>query len=180
MKFVRLHSVSLRILVLFDANWGRETEVRSQGGYFILLAQDKESDENGILASIIAWKSWKLKRVAVSTLDAKCQAGHDAMNMAIYVQNFLKWMYGTEGYPIDIRSDCKDFVDAAATTKRCMNPRTHVQVQAVRDELASGNIRSLKHISGKANLADVLTKEGLVMLELFQQFLETGLVKNCK
>ena len=66
----------LWLLAVSDASWGREVENRSQGGCFLLVAEDVDSPHGRDVACVLlAWRSWTLKRVAVGTLDAEVPGG---------------------------------------------------------------------------------------------------------
>ena len=135
----------------------REEEKRSQGGYWIFLAEE-DIEDKPIRIALIDWKSWTIKRVAVSTLDAETQGLKECTDRCVFVQALLKWMYGKE-YQIDLRSYCESLVKALKSPKAVNNPRTEVQVQSMRDDLQSKLIRSVTHIAGVINPADIFTKD---------------------
>ena len=173
-----------RLMVVSDANWGREKENRSQGGFWLFLAEDQDSTDNEITVVPLAWKSWCLKRVALSTLDAETQAANVAVSHAVFARKFICWFFGIskeQDLPIDLRVDCESLVEALQTTHAMENPRTNVQVQSIRDDLTEGLVRNVKHVSGKVNPADAFTKDhDPVIRDIVHRLMEFGKVKDLK
>lgn len=174
-----------RLMIITDANHGRERTGKSQGGFWILLAEDSNSNERPIHAILLSWKSWMLKRVAVGTLDAEAQAAYEGCNEGIYMQNFLSWLWGIpnpeeNGLALDLRVDCESLVEALATDKRVDNPRTQVQVQSIRDDVAGKRIRSVAHIAGKTNPVDIMTKHHDPLIrQRVHELMTKGILRDC-
>ena len=173
----------MRILVVSDANWGREKNTKSQGGFWIFLAEDRDSNNGPITAVPLAWKSWTLRRVAVSTLHAEAQAALDAVSHAVHVAGLVRWAWGLteEQLPIDLRTDCESLVGAIATTKTLHDPRINVQVQSIREDVQEGTIRNVRHVVGKTNPADISTKQNdLRIRSIVHRIMSTGKVQDLK
>ena len=74
-------------------------------------------------------------------------------------------------------SDCESLVKAIFSTKGATYKRTDVQVQSIRDDVMNIEIRSVKHLDGKINPADIFTKDCDVnMRRIVQEMLTTGLL----
>lgn len=184
LRFSKLPTDSKRrILVLSDANWGRENAQKSQGGYWILLSEDRDSTGEGITVIPLSWRSWCLRRVALSTLCAETQAAVEAVNAAVHIRKFMCWILGGEEkeLPIDLRSDCESLINALRTTHSVENPRTNVQVQSIRGDLGDGTVRNARHISGKVNPSDIFTKgHDLVTRAIVYKLMEQGKVRGVR
>ena len=79
----------LRFVVFHDAGWGVRPDDSSQGGYIVLATSASLLSGQEALVSVIDWKSWKLKRMARSSLASEAQAQADAVDSL----NFIRLMY---------------------------------------------------------------------------------------
>ena len=74
-----------------------------------------------------------------------------------WLRRLIHWAVG-KNLPVDFRSDCRSLVENLATCHAIEDKRLAVQLEAIKDEVTLGNIRSVKLISGLLNPADALTK----------------------
>lgn len=142
----------LRILVVSDAS-----EKFQSGGYFIWIAEDADSCEKRVKAWLVGWKSWKLKRVAYSSMAAEAQAMLVAGNAARWVRKVVSFAYNVR-MDIDLRTDCNSNVENLTTVHQVDDPRLAVQLASLKQDLERGVYRSVKHVDGVYNYADGLTK----------------------
>lgn len=123
-----------------------------------VLVQDTGPGSDPCNAHLLAWRSWRLKRVAISSLSAECQALLVGANMSMWLQEAIYFAYGVR-LPIDLRTDCKSLVENLATTHSVEDVRVSVQLQDLKSDLEDGIYRSIRHICGITNPADGLTKK---------------------
>ena len=164
----------MRIVGVSDASWNREENSKSQGGFMIFIAEDKNCNERPVRAALVRWRSWRLMRVAWSTLSAEAQALVVCNNHCVWLQKFVESTFGVR-MPIDLRTDCKSLVDALSTCHSYDDVRMQVQIDAVKEDLQQGQCRSCKHVDGKLNYADILTKPAdWRIAERVRQMMMTG------
>ena len=171
--------VDCRILAISDANLAREADKASQGGYFLMLTEDKCSTASVRECCLFAWKSWRLRNVVTGTSSAEAQALVTAHNQANRAQMLIEFMYGVK-LPIDLRCDHLGLVQNIVTcTNQLDDCRVAMRVSVIKDALRSGETRSLKHIDGLVNYADVLTKppERAISMKLIWELM-SGRVRN--
>ncbi|KAE8822081.1 hypothetical protein HRS9139_10470 [Pyrenophora teres f. teres] len=132
-----------------DANWGRDSDRRSTGGYVFLL--------NG---TAISWSSKRQATVALSSCEAEYIAELEAAKEAIWLRGLLSSLNLTAkaSGPVRILGDNEG---ALALAK---NPMFHartkhldIRYHFVREKVEEGLVH-MEWVSGKENLADGLTK----------------------
>lgn len=166
----------LRILVATDANWARGANKMSQGGWLIWLAEDRDSNVSPCRAHVLSWRSWKLERVAGSTLNAEAQACERAAARALYFQRVLQWMTGSV-FPIDLRTDCKSLYDNLTKSWQVDDKMTALIIESVKQHLKVGTIRSARHVPREYNHSDLLTRKCYSQVsERFRKMMQSGRV----
>jgi hypothetical protein len=78
----------LRITCMFDAALGVRHDQSSQGGYLNLLTNKKAFEGVGAPYHILDWRSFRLPRVARSSLAAEVQAAAQAVDSTEFVARF--------------------------------------------------------------------------------------------
>ena len=79
----------VRLVTMFDAAHGVRPDETSQGGYLTLLVhQDAFNKE--LAYHVLDWKSYKLPRVARSSLSAEAQSAGQAADATEYARRFLE------------------------------------------------------------------------------------------
>ena len=165
-----------RILVVCDSSHG----VRAQGCYFVLITNNQCSTDNGPQpAHVISAKSWRLKRVAVSTFSAEAQALVEGSNAGKLIQELiLRFMHIR--LEIDLRTDHKGLVDhcnSMCAGLSCV--RTELQVKLIKENLGEGrDFRSLKHVAGDDNIADIGTVFPSRVCDAVRTLMNQGLIQN--
>jgi hypothetical protein len=144
----------------------------SQAGY-ILFFYDAllETAQTPQATSIIAWKSYKLKRKTVSTLSAESQSLMLGLGV-LHWHRFLllevlmgckvaQWESEAKKMPFFAAVDSKSVYDAVS---RCVNPasqmedkRNAIDLAVIKHELETGSGR-IRWIDTRAMIADPLTK----------------------
>ena len=139
--------------------------------------------------SPITWASWKLQRVARSSLAAEVQAASDTQEELEYVRLSLYDFILDEVNDLRMANecistipgililDCKSLYDSVNRSESSAlgmkDKRTAIEALALRSAVMATNT-SLKWSHSEAQLADVLTKLSGPGLKFFLQFLRRG------
>ena len=116
----------------------------------------------------------------VKCRDAGSSGSHETCHAS---RNVLRWAWGLtkEQLPVDLRTDCESLVGAIATTKTLDDPRIGVQVQALREAIEFEDLRTVKHICGKTNPADIFTKQTDVKIRgIVHHIMRSGQVQDLR
>ena len=85
----------LAFMTCCDAAFASRADLSSQGGYLVTMVnKDVTTGQEGSY-QLIDWRSWKLPRVARSSLAAESQAASEAADAMLYASMFWKLM-GTQ------------------------------------------------------------------------------------
>ena len=149
-----------------DAAFASRNDLSSQGGYLILLTKaDVLSGQTGQY-NMIDWRSWKLPRIARSSLAAESQAAGECADALLYVSTFWK-------LPLDAPSTAtlpvapamiidakalydllvKDEVQASHGTDK----RTAIETLVCQDKLKARHA-AVRWVSSELQYADSMTK----------------------
>jgi len=165
----------LSLVTFHDAGQGSRPDGSSQGGYVIIAATKGILEGKEAACSTLDWKSFKLKRVARSSLSAEVQAFAEALDAL----EFLKLMLAEaqSSTPINLRrdtdklittvcpaclvTDCKSLYDAVersqSTGLQLSERRTSIEVLACRERLEATKMH-VRWVNSDRQLADGLTK----------------------
>ena len=161
----------IRLFFMFDAAHGVREDHTSQGGYIAFFATD-EIFQGEIHFHIIDWRSFKLPRVARSSLSAEAQACGQSSDMAEYVARFWSCM-------LRPTQNLRDHLDETSTLQPCLitdakalydsyhkeslagastvDKRTGLEIRVAKEQLTSlGGM--LRWVSSERQYADGLTK----------------------
>lgn len=153
--------VKISLLVYSDASLANLPSGHSQGAYIIFFT-------DGYHACPISWSSHKLKRIVTSSLAAETLAFLEACDAAFYIAGIISPItHNGAKINIDIVSDCRSLVTAAATSKVIDDKRLRIEMNAVR-ELIDTKAVTIAWSSTKLMLADRLTKTAASPLMLLK------------
>ena len=161
----------IRLFFMFDAAHGVREDHTSQGGYIAFFATD-EIFQGESHFHIIDWRSFKLPRVARSSLSAEAQACGQSSDMAEYVARFWSCM-------LRPTQNLRDHLDETSTLQPCLitdakalydsyhkeslagastvDKRTGLEIRVAKEQLTSlGGM--LRWVSSERQYADGLTK----------------------
>ena len=118
---------SLRWITFSDSSWANRRDGSSQGGAIHLLADNAILEGQNSWASIIDWRSWKLKRITKSSLAGEVQAFSEAQDRQEWLRAFWLEIFSFKGLnlkhiddelikdtPSTLITDCKSLFDALA------------------------------------------------------------------
>ncbi len=137
----------LGLLVLSGPTWATRPDGSSQGGYLALLAPRIALDDRAVEHATLDWRSYKLVRVARSSLNAETRAAAAAADAMEHVKTSRQLLHhpdlevldptlGTTA-PCALVVDAKSFYDAA-------KKQTPAQSAAARKRTAVDCILSLR------------------------------------
>ena len=162
---------NLRLLVFSDSSHGNLHDGGTQGGHFIALAGN-----NGIF-SPLTWQSKRIRRTVRSTLAAETLAMTEAIDNAVFLASlYTELSLGKAApskLPIVCFTDCRSLWDALKSTKQVSEKRLRLEISSIRELLEQQQIKTVRWIETKSQLADCLTKRGASCLGLLKA-LENG------
>ena len=161
----------LRLVAMTDASFASRADGSSQGGYLIVLVNKKALEAEECDYHVWDWRSFKLPRVARSSLSAEAQAAGQATDALELCSRFWEHL-------LDPDLSLKELLDAQSSLQPCLvtdakalydsyhresvttsvtDKRTSLEIRVVKEQL--GNIDgSLRWVSSERQFADGLTK----------------------
>ena len=169
----------MTFIVYSDASFATRPDLSSQGGYLLAMCHKDVADGKceGHY-NVLDWRSWKLPRVARSTLSAESQAASEAADSLMYTTLFWNLIYRSL-LPLDnistghLENSPKLIVDAKALYDILVkeeiqaatgsDKRTTIEALVCRDKLACCNGKVM-WVSSELQYADGLTKDSAAPL----------------
>ena len=135
-----------------DSDWGGDTDTgKSTTGWVYTLA-----------GSPVSWSSQRQQTVATSSTTAEYVAASDACKEALWLKGFMNIILLNMG--LEQQSTVTLHIDNASAIKLAKNPESHgrtkhinIRHHFIRECIERGDVTP-KWISGKENVADILTK----------------------
>ena len=169
LKLTYRRSDNLEVECYTDSDYaGDKVDRKSTSGYVFTLA-----------GGAISWRSGKQSVTAGSTMQAEFISCYDATGQAIWLKNFIPGLKIVDSISRPITMHCDN--EAAvffSENDKLSKASKHIDIKylIVKERNQDGTIK-IEHISGKANIADPLTK-GLPPIVFEQHVLGMGLVNN--
>ncbi|CAE7942423.1 RE2 [Symbiodinium necroappetens] len=162
-----------------DASFANREDLSSQGGYLVTLCH-RDALEQGVAFAyhVLDWRSFRLPRIARSTLSAESQAAAEAADAVYYASLFLKCCLdpgldlaapgaAALAHPSALVVDAKALYDLLAKDELQAalgaEKRTAVEVLVTKQKLSEANAAP-RWVSSERQLADGLTKESASQL----------------
>ena len=162
-----------------DASFACRSDLSSQGGYMVAMVSREVAEGQAGHYVVVDWRSWKLQRVARSTLCAESQAASEAADALLYTSTFWNLVWSpqllvdapeTSQMPVRPRL----IVDAKALYDLLVKPeevqaasnsdkRTTIEVLVTQDKLACNKAKTM-WVSSELQYADGLTKDSAAQL----------------
>ena len=161
-----------------DASFACRSDLSSQGGYMVVMVSKEVANGMAGHYVIVDWRSWKLQRVARSTLCAESQAASEAADALLYTVTFwnLVWQpwLGLDTQEVTkMPLQPRLVVDAKALYDLLVKPevqassgsdkRTTIEVLVTQDKLACCGGKTM-WVSSELQYADGLTKDSAAQL----------------
>ena len=165
------------IYVYADASYANLPDKASSAGGHTIFLKCKDS----VKCSIIDWASSKLKRVVDNTLAAETISMKLAIESAIYIGHMINEFYHNcfQSNPIPVFSftDNRSLEESARSTKQVTGRRLRVDMAELKRLLDAKELEDMKWCESKEQLADGLTKRGVLMDRLLR-VVEYGKLEN--
>ena len=196
LKFWHLPSVQhwqdATIITLADQAHANRPSGDSTGGLLTLMGGPEHQNGATGRLSIVGWKTWKLKRKAISTNDGEIQSMLEGEDINFRTRFLWSQINGCrcEGDMLNrassmvrcvggiVGTDSKGGFDAVTRSEGPMlgltNARSALQAYQLREQLDTGGAR-LIWLAGDWNLSDAFTKKALVARQGLMQFLRNFL-----
>ena len=175
MKFVHLGpSTQWTLQGYGDAGFKSLPDKTSSCGGHVIILTNKEKG----LSCVLDWKAKKLKRVVSSSTAAEAIAVNDTLDMMVYVKAVLVELFGDAGkdIPLELATDSRNLHNSVMTSSLVENPRLRTDIAVLKESLAGRELNKFALVSGRAMLADVLTKSGVAGFQLLNQLRTCELV----
>ncbi len=150
LKYVRLDQTSLRLVVFIDSSFVNNSDLFSQIGYVICLADDTH-------ANILHWSSIKCKRVTRSVLAAELFAMVHGFDVGSVLKSTLIKMLGITVLLILV-TDSKSLYDCLVRLGTTVEKRLMIDVMALRQFYKRREITEVIWIHDINNPADSMIK----------------------
>jgi hypothetical protein len=150
LRFVQLNPKQLRLITFTDAAFANNTDLSSQIGYIIVLA-DQDN------ANILHWSSTKCKRVTRSVLASELYAMSNAFDISSAIKCTLEKILRTS-LPLTICTDSKSLYDCLVKLGTTQEKRLMIDLMCLRQSYERREIAEVRWIDGNTNPADAMTK----------------------
>ena len=159
-------------LAYSDASFASRKDLTSQGGYLITMVQSKVISGSSGVYNLVDWRSWKLPRVARSSLSAESQACGECADALLFSTTFWKLLWNPTLQLEDLQTPklpqapaividakalfdllTKDEIQAACGSDR----RTAIETMVCQDKLRLCDALT-KWVSSELQYADSMTK----------------------
>ena len=166
-------------IVYSDASFGCRADYSSQGGFMLAMCNaDVANGKCEGYYNVIDWRSWKLPRVARSTLSAEAQAACEATDSLMYACIFWNLLWqpylplndiqtGKMENPPKLVIDAKALYDVLTKEEiqaaSSADKRTTIEALVCQDKLACCGGKTM-WVSSELQYADGLTKNSAALL----------------
>jgi len=151
LKFVKLDTKTLRLLVFTDASFANNEDLSSQIGYVLALADATNK------ANIVHWSSVKCKRVTRSVLASELYSTVHGFDISVAVKTTLDKILQIN-LPVVLCTDSKSLYDCLVQLGTTQEKRLMIDVMGLRQAYERRLITDIKWIDGNSNPADAMTK----------------------
>ena len=157
-----------KIVAYCDASFASENGTSSQAGYVIFLVGANHKHVP------VAWQSQRVKRVVKSTQAAETLALVDTMEACVFFRSFLletlQLKDEPHAIPIVCKTDNKGLYESAYSSTQILDKRLRIETAIVREMLEQGIVQKLEWIPTSLQLADGLTKRGVLSSKVLDHF----------
>jgi hypothetical protein len=151
LKFVKLDTNSLQLLVFTDASFANNKDLSSQIGYVIVLTDATRK------ANILHWSSVKCKRVTRSVLASELYGMAHGFDISTAIKSTIDKILQID-LPLVLCTDSKSLYDCLVRLGTTQEKRLMIDVMCLRQAYERRLVTEVKWIDGGANPADAMTK----------------------
>ena len=162
------------MITAFDASFCSRPDGTSQGGYFVLLAPKHVLETQEDVYHILDWKSFKLPRVARSSLSAEAQSAGCAADATEFACRYYEHLLQPDvplATLLNLKSslaptlvtDAKALFDSyhrESLVSNVTDRRSSLEIRVVKEQI-SGLGGGLRWVSSDRQLADGMTKDSM-------------------
>ena len=169
LRYEPLHLPSLKMKVYADASFANNPDYSSQLGYLITLSDDHDR------CHILAYASYKSRRVTRSVLGAEVYAFADSFDLAYALKVDIECIVGSR-IPLHMFTDSKSLFHVVTRNSSTLEKRLMIDIASTREAYKRGEIAQIGHVRSEHNPADAFTKE--CKCPSLEEILETGIDRN--
>ena len=168
----------LTMIAYSDASFACRHDLSSQGGYLLVIVNNKVAEGEEGWYNVLDWRSWKLARVARSTLSAESQGASEAADALLFTSTFWNLVWSPwlplddvataklSGFPklvVDAKGLYDLLIKEEVQAGTGSDKRTTIEVLVTQDKLKCCGART-SWVSSDLQYADGLTKEAAAQL----------------
>ena len=127
-----------KLLVFSDASFENMPGGGSQGGYIIFW-----SDAFGNNINLIAWQSYRIKRIVNSTLPAETMALIEASGKAYWIRCIISEIFPTITIPAIFLTDSKTLYHAVKSSKQIADKRLSIDLAMIKEKCENKEIENM-------------------------------------
>ena len=116
MRFVPIELTTARMVAFSDASWANVEDLKSQAGYLVFITGPNVFSPEGDKASLVEWRSHRIRRRCRSTLAAETMALDAAADAALFTRELLAEMLIEQYQPTQSGMLDPDILPAAMAT----------------------------------------------------------------
>lgn len=150
-RYTQLQPEGLHLRVYADGSFANNQDESSQLGYIIALC-DKHGN-----SCLLAYKSFKSRRVLRSILATEAAALAEAFDLSIVIAKELRNTLNQD-VEIDLYTDSKSLFDIITRGSSASNKGLMIDLKALQQAYQRFDIRSIYNIASEFNPADAMTK----------------------
>ena len=105
-----------KFIAFSDSSWANAAELKSQAGLLVFLAGSGVDSLEGDFASLLDWRSHRIRRQCRSTLASETMAMDAAMDSAVFAREFLAEIMVEDYNPLQSGRLPPNFVPVEAVT----------------------------------------------------------------
>lgn len=170
LKFVPLDEERLEVVVVTDASFAREPDLKSRLGYVIAL-----TDGSG-RANIVDWGSKRSPRVCRSVMASELLGLVAGFDCAYTVREMVAEIRGVKPQDIPLRAgvDSKTVFDAVTRRAITLEKRLQIDMFALKEAQDNGDMQELFWFPREYNFADPLTQREYVRGSALCRLMQTN------
>ena len=135
-----------------DASWQNVDSIGSTAGKVIIVT-------DGVKKFPIFWASNRLQRVCNSSQAAEIMSLNEGLKDLGFIKEMINELTGVR-LEATVFTDCKNMRNSVVSTTAPKDKKVRCELAAAREAVMTGEVKGIKHITGKQVLADCLTKRG--------------------
>ena len=154
------------LIAYTDASLGGLPNGGSQCGCLVFLVDDVGN------CNLLSWNSKQIKRVVRSSLSAETLGMSECLDTVLFISMIYKELlfgHAKRGeLDITIVTDSKSVVDGLKSNKPVSEKRLRFDMNSIKEAIQESQLKCVKWVDTKKQLADSLTKQGASPHHLYE------------